>query len=132
VNTNNINQPPWQHEHSFGQDRRKPGEMHKNNEHHKEADGPSTSHHHDGREHDHNLRAAYLHVLADALTSLLAIAALLAGKYLGLNWLDPVMETIRRAQRDGLRTIQYGKLKYCMGRDVLEWFSEHADQKVEI
>ncbi|MCS6842719.1 MAG: CDF family Co(II)/Ni(II) efflux transporter DmeF [Caldilineales bacterium] len=39
--------------------------------------------------HDHNLRAAYLHVLADALTSLLAIAALLAGKYLGLVWLDP-------------------------------------------
>jgi cation diffusion facilitator family transporter len=40
---------------------------------------------------DHNLRAAYLHVLADALTSLLAIVALLAGKYLGANWLDPVM-----------------------------------------
>jgi cation diffusion facilitator family transporter len=41
--------------------------------------------------HDHNLRAAYLHVLADALTSLLAIFALLAGKYLGLTWMDPVM-----------------------------------------
>ena len=40
---------------------------------------------------DHNLRAAYLHVLADALTSLLAIAALLAGKYAGVAWLDPVM-----------------------------------------
>lgn len=47
-------------------------------------------HHHD-HHHDHNLRSAYLHVLADALTSLLAIAALLAGKYLALNWLDPVM-----------------------------------------
>ena len=47
---------------------------------------------HHGHEHtDHNLRAAYLHVLADALTSLLAIIALLAGKYLGLNWMDPVM-----------------------------------------
>ena len=46
-------------------------------------------HHHHG--HDHNLRAAYLHVLADALTSLLAIMALLAGKYLGANWLDPAM-----------------------------------------
>jgi cation diffusion facilitator family transporter len=42
-------------------------------------------------QHDHNLRAAYLHVLADALTSLLAIAALLAGMYLGANWLDPVI-----------------------------------------
>jgi len=41
--------------------------------------------------HDHNLRAAYLHVIADALTSLLAIFALLAGKYFGLNWLDPLM-----------------------------------------
>jgi cation diffusion facilitator family transporter len=45
-------------------------------------------HHHD---HDHNLRAAYLHVLADAMTSLLAIVALLSGKYLGWNWLDPIM-----------------------------------------
>jgi cation diffusion facilitator family transporter len=41
--------------------------------------------------HDHNLRSAYLHVLADALTSMLAIVALLAGKYAGLHWLDPVM-----------------------------------------
>jgi cation diffusion facilitator family transporter len=41
--------------------------------------------------HDHNLRAAYLHVIADALTSVLAIVALLAGKFAGLNWLDPVM-----------------------------------------
>ncbi len=40
--------------------------------------------------HDHNLRAVYLHVMADALTSLLAIAALLAGKYYGWNWLDSV------------------------------------------
>jgi cation diffusion facilitator family transporter len=48
------------------------------------------SHGHD-HHHDHNLRAAYLHVLADALTSLLAIAALLAGKYMGAMWLDPVM-----------------------------------------
>ncbi len=40
---------------------------------------------------DHNLRAAYLHVLTDALTSLTAIAALLTGKYLGLAWMDPAM-----------------------------------------
>ncbi|MEZ5572854.1 MAG: CDF family Co(II)/Ni(II) efflux transporter DmeF [Halioglobus sp.] len=49
-------------------------------------------HDHDQQEgHDHNLRAAYMHVLADALTSVLAIFALLAGKYLGAQWLDPVM-----------------------------------------
>jgi len=47
----------------------------------------SGGHHH----HDHNLRAAYLHVLADALTSLLAIVALSAGKFLGWMWMDPVM-----------------------------------------
>ena len=41
--------------------------------------------------HDHNLLAAYLHVLADALTSLLAIAALLAAKYAGLTSMDPAM-----------------------------------------
>lgn len=44
-------------------------------------------HHH----HDHNLRAAYFHVLADALTSVLAIIALLAGKLLGWVWMDPLM-----------------------------------------
>ncbi len=40
---------------------------------------------------DHNLWSAYLHVLADALTSLLAIFALVGGKYLGFVWLDPCM-----------------------------------------
>jgi len=48
-------------------------------------------HEHEHEHHDHNLRAAYLHVLADALTSLLAIAALVSGKFLGWTWLDPVM-----------------------------------------
>lgn len=51
-------------------------------------------HHHHGSghaHHDHNLRAAYLHVLADALTSILAIGALLAGEYWGANWLNPAM-----------------------------------------
>lgn len=52
--------------------------------HHDHAPG---GHHH----HDHNLRAAYLHVLADALTSILAITALLFGKYMGWAFLDPVM-----------------------------------------
>jgi cation diffusion facilitator family transporter len=46
----------------------------------------SNNHHY-----DHNLKAAYLHVLADALTSVLAIVALLFGKMFGWNWLDPIM-----------------------------------------
>jgi cation diffusion facilitator family transporter len=41
--------------------------------------------------HDHNLRAAYLHVVADALTSVFAIVALTFGKLTGQVWLDPVM-----------------------------------------
>lgn len=45
----------------------------------------------ESRAHDHNLRAAYLHVLADAVTSVLAIIALLAGKFAGLAWMDPLM-----------------------------------------
>jgi cation diffusion facilitator family transporter len=47
----------------------------------------------DGSAHDHdlNLRAAYLHVLADAFTSVLAITALTGGKFFGWAWLDPVV-----------------------------------------
>lgn len=48
----------------------------------------SESHHH---HHDHNYRAAYLHVIADTLTSVFALTALLAGRYLGWTFLDPVM-----------------------------------------
>jgi len=58
---------------------------------HSHAHGHSHDHEPHHHDQDHNLRAAYLHVLADALTSLLAIAALLAGKYLGADWLDPAM-----------------------------------------
>ncbi len=50
------------------------------------------THEHDARlGTDHNLRGAYLHVLADALTSLTAIIALTAGKFLGYVWMDPAM-----------------------------------------
>lgn len=50
-------------------------------------------HHHHDHAHgeDNNLRSAYVHVLADAVTSVLAIVALLAGKFLGWVWLDPAM-----------------------------------------
>ena len=55
--------------------------------HHGHDHGDAGDHHH----HDHNLRSAYLHVLADALTSFLAIFALLTAKYVGLIWMDPLM-----------------------------------------
>ncbi|EPC5686568.1 TPA: CDF family iron/cobalt efflux transporter AitP [Pseudomonas aeruginosa] len=64
--------------------------------------GHDHSHHHHDHDHDHdhdhhahrhdlNLRAAYLHVLADAATSLLAIVALAGGLLWNAAWLDPLM-----------------------------------------
>ena len=47
--------------------------------------------------HDQNLRAAYVHVLTDALTSVLALVALLGGLWLGLGWLDPLMGIVGAA-----------------------------------
>ncbi len=50
-------------------------------------------HDHEGGDHhdDHNLRSAFFHVLADALTSVLAVSALVVGKYMGAPWLDPLI-----------------------------------------
>lgn len=53
--------------------------------------GHSHGHDHHEHGHDHNLRSAYLHVMADALTSVTAIFALLAAKYFGWIWMDPIM-----------------------------------------
>jgi cation diffusion facilitator family transporter len=65
---------------------------------HGHSHGHKHSHDHDFHEHhlghgheDLNLKAAYIHVIADAVTSVLAISALFAGKYLGWVWMDPVM-----------------------------------------
>ncbi|MEZ8694207.1 CDF family Co(II)/Ni(II) efflux transporter DmeF [Vibrio splendidus] len=72
---------------------------HNHSKNHGHSHGHSHSHDHDSdhghkhgeQYHDHNLRAAYMHVLADTLTSLLAIVALLFGKFYGWNWLDAAM-----------------------------------------
>lgn len=53
--------------------------------------GPKARQAHDVPSTDHNLRAAYLHVLADALTSVLAILALLLGRSYGWVWMDPIV-----------------------------------------
>jgi cation diffusion facilitator family transporter len=60
------------------------GEQH-DDHHHDHDHAPDQAHHT-----DFNIRAAYVHVLADAVTSLLAISALVAGSYFSLPWLDPV------------------------------------------
>jgi cation diffusion facilitator family transporter len=62
---------------------------HRHHPHHSHPHGHD--HKHSDHPQDLNLRAAYIHVLADALTSVTAIVALVAGKFLGWFWLDPVM-----------------------------------------
>jgi cation diffusion facilitator family transporter len=61
--------------------------------HHHHDHGHSHGHHH----HDHNLRSAYFHVIADALTSVLAIIALLCGKIFGWIRLDAIMGIVGAA-----------------------------------
>jgi len=63
---------------------------HHGHEHHHSND----EHHAPGKGRDNNLRAAYLHVLADALTSVLAILALLLGRSYGWSWADPAMGVV--------------------------------------
>jgi cation diffusion facilitator family transporter len=62
--------------------------------HHQHHDSDGAHHHH---HHDLNLRAAYLHVVADAFTSVLAIVALTGGKFFGWSWLDPAVGLVGSA-----------------------------------
>lgn len=68
-----------------------PHAHHAHHDHHDHHDHHHAHGHGHAAGNDLNLKAAYLHVLSDAATSVLAIAALLAGKYAGLLWLDPAM-----------------------------------------
>ena len=82
-----------EHDHGHGGDiHHSHGDTHEHGGDH-EGEGHAHEHHSPGHQ-DHNLWSAYLHVLADALTSLLAIFALLGGKYLGQVWLDPFMGVV--------------------------------------
>ncbi|MFW7342268.1 CDF family Co(II)/Ni(II) efflux transporter DmeF [Pollutimonas sp. H1-120] len=63
---------------------------HHDHDHHHSHENPHAS----GKGRDNNLRAAYLHVLADALTSVLAIIALLVGRNYGWTWADPAMGVV--------------------------------------
>ena len=64
------------------------GAAHDHERSHGHTHGPGCAH---GHAHDLNMRAAYMHVVAVALTSVLAIIALVGGKYFGWYRLDPVM-----------------------------------------
>jgi cation diffusion facilitator family transporter len=67
-----------------------------NHDHGHEHDHGHT-HDHSAHADDHNIRGAYIHVLADALTSVGAIIALLGGRYANLGWLDPVIGLVGAA-----------------------------------
>ena len=72
-----------------------PGHSHDHAGKDHEAPHHHTHGHHEHHAHsDHNIRGAYLHVLADALTSVLAIAALTFGKIWHWIWMDPAMGVI--------------------------------------
>jgi cation diffusion facilitator family transporter len=87
----------WLRDHDHGHDHHGHGHGHGHDHdhghshHHDHAHHDHHGHHDHGHAHDLNQRSAYLHVIADAATSVLAIVALLGGMYLGANWLDPVM-----------------------------------------
>lgn len=78
------------HGHDHGHD-----EHHDHDHDHDHEHGHDEHDHHD--HHDLNLRGAYLHVLADAFTSVLAIVALALGMWAGWAWLDPVMGIVGAA-----------------------------------
>lgn len=87
------------HSHA-GHDHGHHGHDHAHHDHghdHAHHDHGHHDHARDSRKHDMNLRSAYVHVLADAFTSVLAILALAAGLWLGWTWLDPVMGLIGAA-----------------------------------
>lgn len=82
-------------------------------------------HHHEAHDHDHNLRAAYLHVLADALTSILAIGALLFGKLWGWSFLDPIMGVVGAVV---ISRWSYGLMRET-GRILLDYSQNEAMER---
>jgi cation diffusion facilitator family transporter len=72
---------------------------------------------------DNNLRSAYVHVLADALTSVLAIAALLGGRYAGWAWLDPATGI--------LGAVVIARWSWTLMRDTSAVLLDTADPEIE-
>ena len=85
-------------------------------------------HHHHDPSHDQNLRAAYMHVLADALTSVLAIAALLLGSLYGWLWLDPAIGIVGALV---ITNWSWGLIKDT-GSTLLDYLPEDEDLPQEI
>jgi len=102
------------------------GHHHGHHGHDHGHDHAHDDHHHHGQGHDNNLRSAYMHVLADALTSVLAIAALLSGRFLGWTGLDPVMGIVG--------AVVIARWSWSLMRDtaavLLDRTDDHAAQEV--
>ncbi len=104
------------------------GRSHHHEHHHHGDDAHHGDHAHSAHAADNNMRAAYVHVIADALTSVLAIAALLFGSLYGWLWLDPLMGIV-----GGLIIAQWswGLLK-SSGRVLLDVVPRETDLQHEI
>ena len=92
---------------------------HGHDHHHHDHD----DHQHHGEPRDNNLRSAYFHVLADALTSVLAIIALIAGRYRGWVWLDPVMGIVG--------AIVIARWSWSLMRDTAAVLLDTTDRDIE-
>ncbi|NJL02777.1 MAG: CDF family Co(II)/Ni(II) efflux transporter DmeF [Spirulinaceae cyanobacterium RM2_2_10] len=108
---------------------------------HPDHDHHHTHHHHHTHDHDQdqNLRAAYIHVLADTLTSVFAIVALSAGKFLGWVWMDALMGlvgavVITQWAYGLVRDTSSILLDESVGKeiklDIITAIEEHADNRV--
>ena len=96
-----------------------------------------------GHEHnhhpDHNIRAAYLHVVADALTSVLAIIALTTGRFFGWVWMDPIMGMVGAViiarwsyglLRDSSRVLLDGEARAGIIASIQETLESEGDNRV--
>jgi cation diffusion facilitator family transporter len=106
------------HGHDHGRDH---GRDHGHDDH-RHATHDHQDHHHAHVATDNNLRAAYVHVIADAFTSVLAIVALLAGKYAGWAWLDPAMGVVG--------AIVIGRWSWLLMRDTALVLLDASDDHV--
>ena len=108
-------------------------------DHHDHHHDHHHNHHEHHEHHDHNLHAAYLHVLADALTSVFAIVALFAGKFLGWVWMDAVMGLVGAGViakwsyglvRDTGLILLDGAIDKRIKLDIVTAIEENADNRV--
>lgn len=106
-------------------------EHHHSHDHHNE-------HNHD-HVHDHNHKSALIHVIADAFTSVLAIAALITGKYFGWNWADPLMGIVGSVVilkwayglcKATMWELLDGNSKLIKEDDVKDLFSDQSDVEI--